>query len=174
MGKTKVNKLSALLQNEGIDMIELIEMTFHDNKNTAFRAAWLLENILLKKPGNFLTCLPAIISRINEVTNPSCKRHYAKILMHLTAKKAPQSIKDELAKIDLTPAIEQCFDWLIDPKILVAVKAFAAEALFNMGHRYAWITDELSEQLNYLMRDGTAAIQSKGKRLLTALAHKEQ
>jgi hypothetical protein len=51
----------------------------------------------------------------------------------------------------------------------VAVKSFASEALFNMRHRYPWIAEELPNQLEYLMRDGTAAIQSKGRRLLSYL-----
>jgi hypothetical protein len=46
---------------------------------------------------------------------------------------------------------------------------FATQALFNMSMRYPWIKAELTEQLKFLMRDGTAAIQSRGKKLLLQL-----
>jgi uncharacterized membrane protein required for colicin V production len=58
---------------------------------------------------------------------------------------------------------------MIDPKVLIAVKVFASEALFNMRRRYLWITEELTNQIRFLMRDGTAAIQSSGKKLLKTL-----
>jgi hypothetical protein len=65
--------------------------------------------------------------------------------------------------------VEQLFDWMIDPKVLIAVKVFASEALFNVRSRYPWITEELINQIRFLMQDGTAAIQSRGKKLLAKL-----
>ena len=69
----------------------------------------------------------------------------------------------------MEPIVEQCFDWMIDPKVLIAVKVFSAEALFNLRHRYPWISGELTEQLQFLMRDGSAAIQARGRKLLEKL-----
>jgi len=89
--------------------------------------------------------------------------------MHITSPKLPKEIKERLVYIDLEPIVEQCFDWLIDPNILIAVKVHAAEALFNIRVRYPWITEELAEQLQYLMKDGSAAIQARGKKLLDKL-----
>lgn len=169
MGKKKIDKLSLLLDERNFALNDLIDLTFHADKGIAFRAAWLLENMFLKEPQSFLPYIRYIINRIKDVNNPSCKRHYAKILMHITSPRAPLSIRQTINDIDLEPAIEQCFDWLIDPNVLVAVKSFASEALFNMRVRYPWIVDELPGQLEYLMRDGTAAIQSKGRRLLSFL-----
>jgi len=86
--------------------------------------------------------------------------------MHLTGKKAPAIIRDKLQQLDLEPIVEQCFDWMIDPKVKIAVKVFASEALFNLRSRYPWIQEELANQLKFLMRNGTAAIQSRGRKLL--------
>lgn len=167
--KIKVVKLTAILQQQNFALRDLISITFHPDRNIAFRAAWILENLFLKNPEAYLVDLDYLVSRIKDAEYPSCKRHYAKIMMHITAPKAPASIREKLDEIDLAPIVEQFFDWLIDPKILIAVKVFAAQALFNMRRRYPWIKEELAEQLKFLMRDGTAAIQSRGKKLLSQL-----
>lgn len=167
--KTKVVKLNAIVKKQQFSVKDLIDITFHPDKNIAFRAAWILENLFLQNPESYIENLDYLISRVKEVDNPSCKRHYAKILMHITAPKAPVSIKQRLADIDLESVVEQLFDWLIDQKVLIAVKVFAAEALFNIRERYPWIAEELTNQIRFLMRDGTAAIQSRGRKILSRL-----
>ena len=169
MVKTKVVKLSAILKKQQFAITDLISITFHPDKNIAFRAAWILENLFLQQPESYLDNLEYLVSRVKDVDNPSCKRHYAKIVMHITSPKAPASIQQKLSEIDLEPVVEQLFDWMIDPKVLTAVKVFASEAFFNLRSRYPWITEELTNQIQFLMRDGTAAIQSRGKKLLKAL-----
>jgi hypothetical protein len=169
IGKEKVVKLSAILKKERFAIHDLIDITFNEDHGVAFRAAWLLENLFLQKPDLYVEELEYLVSRIKDVENPSCKRHYAKIMMHITSPKAAVIIQEKLSHIDLEPTVEQFFDWVIDPKILIAVKVFAAEALFNIRNHYPWIKDELAEQLRFLMRDGTAAIQTRGRKLLARL-----
>ncbi len=169
MVKTKVLKLSRILEEEAFALRDLIDLTFDANRDIAFRAAWILENVFLQDPTRYEADLDYLVSRIKEVKHASCKRHYAKIMMHITAKKAPPIIKQKLLGIDLEPVVEQCFDWMIDPKVLVAVKVFASEALFNLRCRYPWISEELAEHIRFLMKDGSAAIQSRGRKLLAGL-----
>jgi hypothetical protein len=169
MVKSKVVKLSVIQQKQHFSLREVIDITFHQDKNIAFRAAWILENLFLQKPGGYLNDSIYLLSRIKSVTNPSCKRHYAKIVMHITSLKSPAAIQQELAKIDLEPMVEQLFDWMRDPKVLIAVNVFAAQALFNLRDRYTCIADELANQIQFLMRNGSASIQSKGRKLLSQL-----
>ena len=168
-GKTKVDKLSKLLKQQNFALRDLIDLTFHEDKTIAFRAAWLLENVFLVNPELYLPEIDYLLARFKDVTYQSCQRHYAKIMMYLTSPKAHPLIKGKLAETDLEPIVEQCFDWLIDPEVLIAVKVFASEALFNLRHRYPWINEELKNQLEFLMRNGSAAIQSRGKKLLAKL-----
>jgi hypothetical protein len=168
-GKTKVNKLKAILTEQDFALRDLIELTFYPDKTIAFRSAWLLENLILSNP---LACLPEIdylLIKFTKVSYPSCRRHYAKIIMHLTSPKNNQLIKEQLQNKNLEPIVVQCFDWMIDSKVLIAVKVFSAEALFNLRHRYPWIAEELANQLQFLMNNGSPAIQSRGKKLLNAL-----
>ena len=169
IGKVKVLGLSKILHESRFNLRDLIAVTFHHDKDVAFRATWLLENVFLDNPEVYLPDLEYLLSGIKKVKHPGPQRHYAKILMHITEPSAPQIIKDKVQQLDMEPAVEQLFEWMIAPKVKIAVKAFAAEALFNMKDRYPWVKDELAQQLQFLMRDGTAAIQFKGKKLLHQL-----
>ncbi len=170
IGKRKVLELSRILKEEHFALRDLIDLTFYSDKDVAFRAAWILENMFLENPASYDEDVEYLVSRFDDVAYPSCQRHYAKIMMHITAKKTPETIRLKLEQMNLEPVVERCFDWLIDPKILVAVKVFAGEALFNLRQRYPWIKEELAEQIKFLMRDGTAAIQTRGRKLLAELS----
>ena len=169
IGKVKVLHLTKILNAQQFNLRDLIAITFHQDKDVAFRATWLLENVFLQKPEAYLPQLDYLLSGIDKVKHPGPQRHYAKIVMHITDADAPQIIKDKVATIDFEPVVEKLFDWMIDPKVKIAVKAFAAEALFNLRHRYEWIAEELVNQLQFLMRNGSAAIQVRGKKLLNNL-----
>lgn len=169
-GKTKVDKLVVILKERNFALRDLIDLTFHEDKTIAFRSAWLLENLFLDDPLAYLSDLNYLLTRFKDVKYESCQRHYAKIMMHITSSKAPIEIKQKLDAIDLEPVVEQCFDWMIDAKVKIAVKAFAADALFNMSNRYPWIKEELANQIRFLMKNGSPAIQSRGRKLLATLS----
>jgi hypothetical protein len=169
IGKTKVLELTRILKEQQFALRDLIDITFHSDKDVAFRAAWILENLFLQEPERYKTDLTYLLSRIKDIKHASCQRHYVKILMHITSPKAIAIIKNKINEMDLESAVEQCFDWMSDPKIKIAAKCFAAEVLFNLRDRYPWIKDELDNQLHFLMRNGSPGIQSKGRRLLAKL-----
>jgi hypothetical protein len=169
IGKVKVIELSKILKEQQFALHDLIDITFNENKDIAFRAAWLLENIYLKEPEQYLNDMGYLLKRFPEVSYPSCQRHYAKIIMHITSPKAPACIQIQLQETDLNLIIDKLFDWMIDPKVKIAVKVFASEALFNMRNNYTWIAEELANQIQFLMRDGTMAIQTRGRKILKLL-----
>jgi hypothetical protein len=169
IGKLKVLELGRILTEEKFQLRDLIDITFHPDKPLAFRAAWLLENMFLKDASAFTDNLEYLVARFPEVTNPGCQRHYAKILMHATEEKESSPIKLQINSLDLEATVEQLFEWMIDPTVKIAVKVFAGWALLNLRHRYPWIADELPAQLEFLMRDGTAAIQTAGRKMLEEL-----
>jgi hypothetical protein len=164
-----IERLSATMREHDFDLNELIDITFHSDKQIAFRAAWLLDATILYDPERYLQNLDYLIERIKDVSNESCKRQYSRIMMHLTAPNAPESIKLKLQVLNLDDVVEQFFDWIIDPKVKVAVKVFTADTLFNLSARYNWVAEELANQVQFMMRDGSPAIQSKGSKLLARL-----
>jgi hypothetical protein len=169
IGKVKVLELGKILTEKRFNLRDLIDITLHPEPDIAFRAAWILENVFLQYPEIYLPDLEYLLSTMVIVKAPGCKRHYTKIVMHIMDPKAPQIIKDKVQTIDLEQIVEQLFDWMIDPKVKIAVKAFAAEALFNLRHRYNWIAEELANQLHYLMRNGSAAIQARGEEVVEGI-----
>ncbi|TFF37313.1 hypothetical protein [Mucilaginibacter psychrotolerans] len=171
-GKTKIAKLTAIINEQSLDVNTLIDLTFHADKTLGFRAMWLLDSVMLSDITRYSAKLQYLLSRIKDVRNESCKRHYARIMMHMTMADAPEVVKAALQDINLEDTVEQFFDWIIDPNVKVAVKIFAADTLFNLRHRYDWITDELANQVAFMLRDGGPAIQSRGRKLLAALGKK--
>jgi hypothetical protein len=169
IGKAKVLELSRILKEDNFALRDLIDLTFYPDKAIAFRASWILENVFLQNPIRYENDLEFLISKVKDVKYDSCQRHYVKIMMHITNPKTIPSIKNKIAKLDLEPVAEQCFDWMIDPKVKIAVKCFAAETLFNLRERYPWIKEELANQIHFLMRNGSPGIQARGKKLLAQL-----
>lgn len=169
IGKSKVLKLIDILYNRMFDVKDVIKLTFHPEKEIAFRAAWILENLLLTNPLRFIDDLDHLVAQFLKIKNKSCLRHYTKILMHLTGPKIDKAIKAKMENMDMEPVVERCFDLIIDPKVPVAVKVFACQVLFNLRIRYNWITEILTEQIRILMNGGKPAIQSKGRALLSYL-----
>ena len=169
LSKAETEKLATQLAASGFGLKDIIDITFHSDKNIAFRAAWLLENVLMHHANTYAGSLPYLIHRFAGVSYPSNQRHYANIMIRLTSAKAGNDIQQNLAQTDMEPVVEKLFDWLIDPEVLVAVKCSAAEALMHLSRRYHWIAEELVNQLHFLMRNGSAAMQARGKMILKTL-----
>ena len=164
-----LERLSAKLRQDKFDLGKIIDLTFHPDAQVGFRAARLLDTTMLANPQLYTEHLPYFVQRMTEVTNASCKRHYARIMMHLTNPGSSAAIRDKLKETDLEGVVEQCFDWLIDPKVKVAVKVCAANTLFYLCGRYGWIKEELTTQVQFMLRDGSPAIQLRGRKLLALI-----
>ncbi|MCO4294146.1 hypothetical protein NF867_14880 [Solitalea sp. MAHUQ-68] len=171
--KKEVLKITSELIKNNVSVNDLINLTFSNDKETGFRASWILEQIAFSHQSMFLPSLPYFFSRFKEVQNESCKRHYAKIAQeytrHLSGNKYDQRIRTMLEAMDFEHIIETLFEWLINNKTRTAVIAFSMEALYNLSSRYDWIKEELSSQIIFLMKNGSAGIHSRGKKLLNKL-----
>lgn len=169
IGKNKVLKLTDILYNRMFDVKDLIHLTLVPEREIAFRASWILENLILCDPVRFINDLDYVIMQFFRIRNKSCQRHYSKILMHLTGPGVAKKIKHKLSETDMEPVAEHCFDLLIDPKTPVAVKAFCTQILFNLRLRYPWITELLTDQIKMMMNGGKPGLQAKGRKLLSYL-----
>jgi len=164
---TKVSGLAVL----GDDVIYPVTIWHHlcyrqETDPVAFRAAWLLEYIAYRYPDRFSTVLPVFLQAMHEQRNVSCQRHFTKILMRVTSRSAPDVYRDHYRQADRERLVETIFGWLIDPETPVAVQVNCMDILFNMRNEFDWLGEELRNQIRFLMRDGSAAMQSRGRKLL--------
>lgn len=159
-------RIADICVSEPALMHELLLLSFHHEPEIAFRAAWILETSALQYPECFRENIPFFLQRYGEQSNNSCQRHFTKIMMHLLKTNAVPE------PFDYATIIEPTFVWLADEQIPVAVKANCMSILFMLRKKDDWIGEELRAQIEFLMKDGTAAIQSRGKKILHKLAAK--
>lgn len=169
--KSKVDKLVSLAAAGRLPVGDLLDRCFYkDNATIAFRASWILEYTAVHDPDRFIPHLDLFIRRLGEQDNNSCRRHYTKILMLLTSPRAPEKYKILFPEASVAERIaETMFEWLIEPHTPVAVKANCMDVLFNLRHTVNWIAEELSSQIEHELRHGSAALQSRGKKILKGL-----
>lgn len=132
-----------------------------------FRAAWILELIYEGFPEKLDQDIPAILDAYHRQQNPGAMRHFTKIMMAAT------DTTDKVGKLsesDIEHLVSTTFDWMINPSTSVAVQVNCMDILFNLRSRADWIQDELEEQINFLLKDGSPALQSRGKRVLKKIS----
>jgi hypothetical protein len=147
---------------------ELIHLSLSPQPEIAFRASWVLEQILYYRWDDLLPFLSDFISAYLIQKNRSCQRHFTKIMMYLTGSESPEGIKPMIGEHQ-DQIIEITFDWLIDSQTPVAVKVNCMDILLHFTKEQSWITEELHSQVQFLLKNGSAAVQSRGKRILKKL-----
>jgi hypothetical protein len=146
----------------------LIDLSFDPEKEIAFRASWVLEQFLYYRLDDLLQSLPEFIAGYHLQKNQSCQRHFTKIMMFIVDLGSFSETSILLARYK-DQIIETTFDWLINPETPVAVQANCMDILFLFCKEQSWIKDELFFQVQFLLRDGSASVQSRGKRILKKL-----
>ncbi len=168
--KTKAHELAALAADGTLPVTPLHNLCYYQEKESiAFRAAWVLEHIALHNPNRFMPVFHDFIHRLPDQKNRSCQRHFTKILMQITHPKAPSFFQDAYREIDREALVETVFGWLIDPDTPIAVQVNCMDILFYMSKEFDWIADELENQIEFFMRDGSPAMQGRGKKILEKL-----
>lgn len=166
----RIPDLSVLGEDAAVPMVELHELCYDArDPKLAFRAAWLLEYIATHHPDRFIIVASNFLTRLPTQKNPSCQRHFTNILRRLTHPRALRTYQDALLSTDREQLVETIFNWFIDPRTPVAVQANCMDVLFQLSHEFTWIREELKLQVEFLLRDGSPAIQSRGKKVLEKL-----
>lgn len=169
--KNYLADLIGLGENDTLPIVELHRLCYKKGRHpVAFRAAWVLEYVASRYPERFMEIVDDFMVRLPQQQNPSCQRHFTKILMEITSPKAPIPYVNAYKKANREQLVEVIFAWLIDGRTPVAVQANCLDVLYQMSGEFTWITEELRQQVAFLLRDGSAAIQSRGKKIAAKLA----
>ena len=147
---------------------DLISLSLYPQNEIAFRASWVLEQVLYYRWDDLVPFLPDFVSGYLIQKNRSCQRHFTKIMMHLTDSGSNTEIKPMIMEHQ-EQIIEITFDLLIDTHTPVTVKVNCMDILLHFAKEQPWIPDELRSQVQFLLKDGSAAVQSRGKRILKKL-----
>lgn len=107
---------------------DLLELTFHQKPEVAFRASRVLEQVVTGRFETFQPCLGDFLRQYHFQENPSCRRHYGKIMAFLLENRG-------IPDFDPDPVIEATFDWLIDARTPVAVKVHCLEVLSHLSQK---------------------------------------
>ncbi|MBW4891609.1 hypothetical protein KXQ82_17920 [Mucilaginibacter sp. HMF5004] len=170
LGKIRILELTDRLHySPEFDVANLIAITFSPQKEVAFRATWLLENLFLLQPDKYISCVDELVVKFPLLKNEGSLRHYLRIFILLTDKKAEKQIAQKIVAVDFNEVISRCFDMLIDDESPIALKVFAMELLYNLRHREDWIKDILISQIQILMDGGGPAIRARGKSIWSKL-----
>lgn len=115
---------------------ELVYYALNSKKKDHYKACWILELVLEKKPHLLVPFLSIFCDNLPIITNLGALRSLSKICLFLTK------------SISLTPnqenkITESCLDWLILENVKVATKAYSIRALFELGKNQDWIYPEL-------------------------------
>lgn len=165
LGKKDIVGLSVDYRYE---ISDLIKATLYPQYEVAFRAAWILESVAENNPLEFSLYFSEFIDAFLNQKNASCKRHYTKILMTVDFSTAGISA-DQYERV-----IEHTFEWMIAPETPVAVRVNCMDILYILSGETDWIRDELAAQIEFFMKDGSAAMQSRGKRILSKLQRRKR
>ncbi|WP_052496183.1 hypothetical protein [Pedobacter lusitanus] len=163
--KNKIEKLASIASEEAFSVQELINLTFHQDEQIGFRAAWILENIYTLYPERFLPAAECFLIRFPQQNNLSARRHYSKILALMTGRRASPELKKALADYDTAILVEVVFSWLIDTKVPVAVKSHCLNILANLTERHSWIKEELIQTMGFLVDKQSIAFYAKVKQI---------
>jgi len=170
--KNKAADLAKLASQGTMNIIDLLDACYHPQKATAFRAAWILEALESKNPLLFTAILDRYIQRLAEQKNPSCQRHFSKILIQYTKPRSSEIRQGAFnaLSIDLKErVVEVLFEWLIKTDTPVAVQVNCMDVLFYMIPAFPWIAEELESQIVFYLQDGSAAMQSRGRKILAKM-----
>lgn len=164
---TKVEAIK-IAQDKACNPADLISLSLYPQSEIAFRASWVLEQFLYFRWNDLVPILADFMEGYFIQKNRSCQRHFTKIMMYLIESGSVTEIKLLIIEYQ-EQVIEITFDWLIDPETPVAVKVNCMDILLYFSKGHQWIQDELHSQVQFLLRDGSAAVQSRGKRILKKL-----
>ena len=165
LSRKQLDNLLVQLPQTGVDLPELIGLCFHTDGRIAFRSAWILESVFVSDPQAFTAHLELFLEKYPGQSNPSCRRHFSRILMLVLSDPQRSALPENL----LLRATEATFNWLIDPETPVAVKANCLDVLFHLRSLEPWIEEELKQEIEFLLKDGSPAMQSRGRKILGRL-----
>ncbi len=163
LNKNQILSICEELKTKNESYIFIKELALSSNEGIAFRASWVLENMMLSDPEWIKPNVLDFLDHFAQQRNDSSMRHYYKILAWLTAKKQKIYFNDLIRSYAWDSLINLAFQDLLDEKIKVAVKSQAISFLAHVCWYEDWIKAQLEEVMDWLMEKESIAFFAKVK-----------
>lgn len=154
--KEKAHELAQSLAVSPELFKELIDLVICDDEELSKYSSWLISHTMDIDESVILPHLGTLIDNLNKPgLHDWTIRSTVKAL-------ASTEIPEDLQGI----ALQKCFDYLLDPKVAVAIQVHSMQTVFNISQNEPDLLRELAEVIEDGMEHGTAGYKSRGRRLL--------
>jgi hypothetical protein len=135
---------------------ELMELVLGDDDQLSKYSAWVVQHCLENNPQLIEPHLEAMIQNLGKSNlNDSVVRSTVKALAET---EIPEYLQGRVLQL--------CFDYLLDPKVAVAIRVHAMQAIFNISKNEPDLLMELLEVILEWMPYGSAGFNSRGRKIL--------
>jgi hypothetical protein len=150
--------ISNYIGTNSVRFDQLMKLFFVNKYKITQRAAYSVGISIDNHPNLIEPYVEALIDNLDNKVHDAVKRNSVRILEKMDIPESHQGL--------LT---EKCFQYLMSNNEPIAVKVFSMSILFNMVMKYHELKNELKIVIEDLMKYGTPAITSRGKKILKAL-----
>ena len=146
------------IQKNPQQLTNLIKMSFSDNQPEAWRAAWVLSDlvkndILIRDKIQGLSSI--IVNRFKDFNSAGQIREFLKIIQYL-------DVNEE----DMGLLIDMCFNWLLDRKADQSFRVYSMQIIYNYSKKEPDLLPELKAIIEQEMEYALPAFKSRGKKIL--------
>ena len=156
--RVATDKVLGYIQSNPDKIGELMSCFFDDNPHICQRAAWPVGDLGEKYPELLIPYLPQMISNVKEPKHDAVIRNTVRTWQYMSVP------EDYLGEI-----FELCFNYITDPKIPVAIRAFSMKVCANICKAVPEMKEELILAIEDQLENGSAGIKSRGKNVVKQL-----
>lgn len=152
--------IAGWIGNDAKRFAQLMQLFLEDEYRVVQRSAWIISMVSDKHPELLTPHLPEMIARMETGGLPSAvKRNVLRVLQDRT-------LPPELHG----PLMNACFQYLEDPKEMIAIKAFSMTILSNLAVTYPEIKNEIRILLEDLLEhDPSPGVRSRAIKVMKAI-----
>ncbi len=137
---------------------ELMDCFFDSNSRICQRAAWPVGILGEKNPEIIMSYLPKLITNLKEPKHDAITRNTVRIWQKM---KIPENLLGEV--------FELCFNFILNPKIAIAIRAFSMTACANIAKDIPELREELILAISDQLENATPGIISRGNKIINNL-----
>ncbi len=155
--KPEVLKIAAYIGSDPDRFAQLIDLVLEGDPTISKYASWLINHCMNRYPYLIQPHLEALINNLGKLKlNDPVVRSTVKALAD--AGDIPEELQGH--------ALQYCFDYLLNPKVAVAIQVHSMQTAFNISKNEPDLLRELAEVIEERLPQGTAGYKSRGKRIL--------